>query len=155
MDQPQTSPMEDRPHPRMRRADYRPRAGRPSRPLLGVLPLRRVIPQDVHSVMHYAAGLTLLTTGLWCRDRKARGVGQAIGAAVVATSLLTDRRLGLAKVIPIEVHEVADYLTATATMALPFAVAYRSRSARWVHFAVGLTNLAGSLFTDYRSQRGR
>src|SRR5262245_31337979 len=29
----------------------------PSRPLLGVLPIRRVIPQDVHSITDYAAAL--------------------------------------------------------------------------------------------------
>jgi hypothetical protein len=126
--------------------------GRPSRPLLGVLPLRRVVPQDVHSVMDYGGGATLMAVGLLCDDPAARGLGLAVGGAAIATSLMTDYRLSLAKVVPIEAHEAADYLVAAAAIAGPFAFGYRSKTARWLHAAVGVTTLLASLFTDYRAQ---
>jgi hypothetical protein len=126
--------------------------GKPSRPLLGVLPIERVVPQDVHSVMDYLGGATLMATGLLCDEPAARAVGLAVGGSAVLTSLMTDYRLSLAKVIPIEAHEAADYLVAATAIAAPFAFGYRSPTARWLHMAVGVTTLVASLFTDYRAQ---
>src|SRR5437763_1625723 len=77
----------------------------PSRPLLGVLPVARVIPQDLHSVMDYAGGLALAVAGQMSRSAAARAAGMALGGSAAATALMTDYRLSLAKLIPIEVHE--------------------------------------------------
>jgi hypothetical protein len=126
--------------------------GIPSRPLLGALPLRRVIPQDVHSVMDYVGGATLLAAGLLCRDGAARAAGITLGATVIATSLMTDYRLSLAKIVPIEMHEVADYVAAAGALAAPATFGRRGKATGWIFRAVGLTTLLGSLFTDYRAQ---
>lgn len=130
------------------------RPGLPSRPLFGALPLRRVVPQDVHSVMDYAGGLTLIAAGLAASSKFARNVGIGLGAAVIGTSLMTDYRLSAAKVVPIEAHEVADYSVAIAAMSAPFFGSFRGTLARWLHFGVGLSTLVASLFTDYRAERG-
>src|SRR4051812_42883272 len=69
----------------------------PSRPLLGVLPLRRIIPQDVHSVADYTNGL-LCAAALLSPKREARQAGAALSAAIISVSLFTDYRLSLADV---------------------------------------------------------
>jgi hypothetical protein len=155
MDQPLTTTLGELAHTDAERLRKDLSAGTPSRPLLGVLPLRRVVPQDVHSVMDYVGGATLMAVGVLCDDPAARNLGLAVGGATIATSLLTDYRLSLAKVVPIEVHEAADYLVAATAIAGPFAFGYRSATARWLHAAVGVTTLVASLFTDYRAQTRR
>jgi hypothetical protein len=129
----------------------------PSRPLAGVLPLARFIPQDVHSVMDYAGGLALAVAGQTSRDLAGRLAGLILGGAATATSLMSDYRLGAVKLIRIEAHEALDYVVAGAAIAAPFALGYlrRSRLTALIHIAVGATTILASLFTDYRAVRGR
>jgi len=47
--------------------------GRPSMSLLG-LPLRRVIPQDVHSLLDYSNGLALIASACLSRNQSAESV---------------------------------------------------------------------------------
>jgi hypothetical protein len=132
------------------------REGIPSRPLLGRLPLARVIPQDVHSVLDYTGGLALGIGGLLADSRAGRVTGLSIGTAAAATSLMTDYRMSVAKVIPIEVHEALDYVVGFGAVAAPFALGYWKKDpvAALMHVAVGATVILGSLFTDYRARRG-
>jgi hypothetical protein len=129
----------------------------PSRPLLGALPIARVVPQDIHSVMDYAGGLALAIAGNSARAPSARLAGKVLGGAILGTSLMTDYRLSVAKLIPIEVHEALDYLVGAAAIVAPFALGYyrRSRLTALIHIAVGATDILASLFTDYRAVRGR
>lgn len=131
--------------------------GIPARPLLGALPLARVVPQDVHSVVDYAGGLTIAIAGIVADTTAAKVAGMVLGGGLVGASLMTDYRLSLAKVIPIEVHEVLDFVGAVGAIAAPFALGYykRDRVAALTHIAVGVTELLGSLLTDYRAARGR
>ncbi|ATB31548.1 hypothetical protein [Melittangium boletus] len=131
-------------------------AGIPAMPLLGVLPLRRLIPQDLHSVLDYQGALSVLGAGLMAGPGLARLAGVSLGLKGLGVSLLTDYRLSLRKFIPIEVHEVIDYVWSLGVIAAPFLLGY-SRRNRWatrVNLFVGVTTLLGSLFTDYRAQRG-
>ena len=59
--------------------------------------------------------------------------------------------------IPIEVHEILDLVAAGSAIAAPFALGYsrRSKAATLTQIAVGVTQLVGSLFTDYRAAQGR
>src|SRR4051812_26631938 len=75
--------------------------GIPSERLFGALPIRRVIPQDVHSLLDYSNGILVAWSGLTSRKRKARVAGAVLGASIVSVSLVTDYRLSAAKVIPI------------------------------------------------------
>jgi hypothetical protein len=132
-----------------------PEAGVPSRPLFGVLPIKRLVPQDIHSLLDYSNGLTVAGVA-WGASSPACTAGLALGAGVIGVSLLTDYRLSLRKIIPIEVHEVLDYAWALSAIAAPFVFGYARRSplAAMVHIAAGVSTLLGSLFTDYRAQRG-
>src|SRR4051812_16283595 len=115
------------------------RWGIPSRPLLGRLPLRRWIPQDLHAGLDYAGGLALILSGALSRDRGLKLTGIILGAGFIGRALLTDHRLSAAKVIPIEVHEVSDHVASAAAMIVPF-VARRTRRGRptaWLQFAIG------------------
>jgi hypothetical protein len=133
--------------------------GAPSKELLGVLPLARLIPQDVHSMMDYSDGLLSAGAGLFAEDddRAAQIASIALGASVTGLSLITDYRLSVAKIVPIEVHEVADYVWGAAAIAAPFVFGYWKSSPRtaMAHVIAGASTILASLFTDYRSAKRR
>lgn len=130
--------------------------GMPSRPLLGRLPLARVVPQDVHSVMDYlGAGGVLL--GAFVSDcPRAKTASWVIGASGLMASAVTDYRLSLAKVVPIETHEVIDYAFGVSAISAPFLFGYRKTAplVAATHIAIGIGTILASLFTDYRAFRG-
>lgn len=128
----------------------------PSKLLFGVLPLKRLVPQDVHSVLDYSNGLMVAMAGLASRRPEAKVAGALLGASVISVSLLTDYRLSLAKLIPIEMHEVLDYAWSASVIAAPFVLGYRKRApvASLIQIATGAANIMGSLITDYRAARG-
>ncbi|MFP2904465.1 hypothetical protein ACLESD_05295 [Pyxidicoccus sp. 3LFB2] len=131
-------------------------AGILSRPLWGRLPLRRWIPQDVHSLLDYKGGTASLLAGLLSDDPVAKAAGVALGSSVIGVSLVTDYRMSLTKLVPIEAHEIADYAYGAAAILAPFVLGYAKRSpvAAAIHVMVGLSTILASLVTDYRSQTG-
>ncbi|WP_244237522.1 SPW repeat domain-containing protein [Corallococcus llansteffanensis] len=139
-----------------RLVDHSAAAGILSRPLLGRLPLRRVVPQDVHSLLDYAGGAALVAAGLASGGGAAKAAGWVLGGAALGVSLLTDYRLSLTKLIPIEAHEIADYVYGLGAVAAPFVLGYAKRrpAVAAVHVLVGLSAVVASLFTDYRCQTG-
>jgi hypothetical protein len=132
---------------RLAKADVDPR---PSKPLMGVLPLRRLIPQDLHSVLDYGAALVFLGRAFVFGSRKARAVGAGLGATVGGFSLLTDYRMSLFKLIPIE---GLDYAFAGASLAAPFALGYakKDRAATWFAVGAGFGCLVVAILTDCRA----
>lgn len=126
----------------------------PSRPVMG-LPLARVIPQDVHSVLDYLDATTLVATGVLARSPAAKAVGFTLGAAGLGVSAFTDDRLGIVRVIPIEAHEVIDHAWGAAVSVAPFALGYWRRDplVAVLHVAVGVGHIVASLLTDYRAVR--
>ena len=131
-------------------------AGFPSEPLLGRLPLARLIPQDVHSVGDYVgavgAGLVAASAG----GGRARAAGLLLALSGVGASLVTDYRLSLRKWLSIEQHEVVDYAWGAATAASPwlFGYARRAPAVAWAQVALGLGYWVVSALTDYRGQVG-
>lgn len=125
-------------------------------PLLDRLPLRRRIPQGIHSLRDYEGALTVAGAGLLSGWRAARTAGLVLGGVGVGVSLLTDNRLSLAKLIPIEVHEAIDYVWSIGVIAAPFLFGYsrRCRLTTLLHVLVGARTLVGALYTDYRAMRG-
>jgi hypothetical protein len=130
--------------------------GQPSRPLLGRLPLRRVIPQDVHSVMDYLDGGGVMAGALLSRCPKAKAASVLMGATTIAASSMTDYKLSLAKVVPIEAHEAVDYVFGLSAIAAPFVLGYRKTAPHVaaMHVAIGIGTIVASLLTDYRAYRG-
>ena len=131
--------------------------GVPSAPVLGGLPLARLIPQDIHSLMDYADAATAGAGALMTSCPRARAASVLLAASGAGVSALTDYRLSLAKVIPIEAHEVIDHVWGLTAIALPFVMGYWKTAPRvaLTHVAVGAGTIVASLLTDYRAYRGR
>jgi hypothetical protein len=129
--------------------------GEPAQPLLRVLPLKRWIPQDVHSVMDYVDGLTAASGAFTADSDEAYWASIALGAGAISVSLMTDYRLSVAKVIPIRTHEAIDYLWGASCIAAPFVLGYWKKSpvTAMTHVMVGAGTILASLFTDYRSYK--
>jgi hypothetical protein len=129
--------------------------GTPSKPVLG-LPIARVVPQDVHSIADYMNGLAVGAGYFLTKKSSARAASGILGASVVLVSALTDYRLSVAKVIPIEAHEVADHLWGISCIAAPFVFGYWKKAPQVAitHVVTGVMTIAASLFTDYRAERG-
>lgn len=133
----------------------RPAAPVPSMPVLG-LPTRRLVPQDVHSVMDYlAAGAFALSAKLATTSR-GRAVGAILAGKIAGVSALTDYRLSLVKAIPVEVHEVLDHATGITGAAAPLVLGYAKKDpiAATIQIATGVAMVVASLFTDYRATKG-
>lgn len=130
--------------------------GEPSRPLLGRLPLARVVPQDVHSVMDYVDAGGVLAGAFLTSCPKAKAASWVMGTSGIAVSSVTDYKLSLAKVLPIEAHETIDYAWGLTAIAAPFVLGYRKTAPHVaaLHIALGLGTILASLFTDYRAYRG-
>lgn len=129
----------------------------PSRELLGFLPLRRAVPQDVHSVLDYVHGLTMAGSAFFSQKPGARFVGVSVGASLLGVSATTDYRLSLKNLLPIEAHEIFDYVWGGIAIALPFALGYAKKQPILAAFqvALGVQSIALALFTDYRAAKGR
>lgn len=134
----------------------RPYARVPSKPLLGILPLARVIPQDVHSVADYLCAGAFMMSAKLARTNRARAAGMTLAMSDASVSLLTDYRLSAAKLVPIEVHEIADHVTGFSAVAAPFVLGYVKKDpiAAAIQIATGLGMIVASLFTDYRASKG-
>jgi hypothetical protein len=130
-------------------------AGVLSRPIAG-LPLRRWLPQDAHSLLDLAAGLAVVAAGQLSGVRAARRVGLGLGLGLVGATLLTDSRLSLSRLVPIELHELADHGWGLATVAAPFVAGYARKApgAAVVHVLAGVALCLGALVTDYRCRSG-
>jgi hypothetical protein len=132
--------------------------GLPARTLLGGLPLARLIPQDVHSIMDYMNGVaTGAGAVLHDNDPAAMAASLILGGSIIGVSLMTDYRLSVAKVIPIEVHETLDYAWGAMAIAAPFVLGYwkSSPTVGLMHVISGAGTILASLVTDYRAWRGR
>jgi hypothetical protein len=129
--------------------------GIPARPIAG-LPLRRIIPQDVHAIMDYAGGAACLAASIMSDAPSAKLTNAVLASASTGVSLLTDYNLSVAKVVPIEVHEVIDYVWGLGNVLSPFLFGYyrKEKLASTIQIAFGLGTIAASLVTDYRAVRG-
>lgn len=127
-----------------------------SQPLLGVLPVARLIPQDVHSVMDYASGLKAASGVVLARSTEAKVASAVLGASAIGVSAMTDYRLSLKKAIPIETHQVIDIAWGASAIAAPFVLGYHRKDplTAALHVAVGAVNVITAFFTDYRAATG-
>jgi hypothetical protein len=123
-----------------------------SKSLMG-LPVRRVIPQDVHSVLDYTGGAAGLVAAFFANTARARLANTMLSTTTLGVSALTDYKLSLAKVVPIEVHEVVDYVWGLGNVMAPFALGYyrKDKAVSLIQIALGIGTVAASLVTDYRS----
>ncbi len=118
--------------------------GAPSKPVLG-LPLARLVPMDCHSFMDYGNGLAMAGMAVAGDDKRAQLAGITLASLVVGISAVTDYKLSLAKLVPIEVHEVADYVWGASAIAAPFLFGYWKSSPRTAiaHNVAGVGAIVG------------
>jgi hypothetical protein len=126
-----------------------------SRPLLGALPLARIIPQEAHSSLDYAMGATCIASALFADTTAAQVAGATLGASLGCVCALSDHRLSAAKLIPIESHEVLDHLWGATAIAAPFVFGYwkKDPAVAALHVMAGAATILTALFTDYRVAR--
>ena len=126
--------------------------GVPSKSFLG-LPIKRVIPQDVHSLLDYAGGAAGMLAALSAKTVRARMANTSLAAASTGVSAVTDYKLSLVKLIPIEVHEAIDYVWGISNVVAPFALGYyrKDKAVSLLQTALGAGVIVASLFTDYRA----
>jgi hypothetical protein len=131
-------------------------AGILSRPLAGGLPVRRWVPQGVHSLLELAAGVTVAVAGGLSGVGAARRAGLRLGLGLAGVTLLTDSRVSLSRLVPIELHELTDYGWGVAAIAAPFVGGYARKApvTAAVHVLAGAALLVGALVTDYRCRSG-
>ena len=132
--------------------------GTPPARLMGILPLARLIPQDIHSVMDYGSGLMAASGAMMSDDDAVADIASlALAGSVIGVSAFTDYRLSVAKILPIKAHEVLDYVWGMSAIAAPFVLGYWKRSPRaaMMHVMAGAGTILSSLFTDYRAFRNR
>lgn len=129
--------------------------GTPAQPVLG-LPIKRVIPMDVHAVLDYVSAASAGLCGALADSDEAKTANFVLSGAGAGVSMLTDYRLSAAKVIPIEVHETIDYLWGIAAISAPFVLDYWKKDplVSVMQISSGVLTLVTSLFTDYRGYRG-
>jgi len=140
-----------------RAAEIRDRlsVGVPAAPIMG-LPLARIIPQDVHTVLDYVGAATTAVAAMLADGPAATITNATLAASDAGVTMLTDVRLAPARVIPIEVHEIIDYVWGATAIATPFIFGYARKSplAATLQIVAGASLILGSLFTDYRGYRG-
>src|SRR5215470_16683354 len=89
--------------------------------------LVKFLPAWFHAVADYAVGILLIVVALV--DNGSAGAvatGVVVGAVVLLVSALTKYPLGIAKVLPFEIHSGGDYLAAFLLIVSPFALNFTS-----------------------------
>lgn len=132
-------------------------SGVQSKPLLGVLPLARLLPQDMHSVIDYAGSVVIGCGAFLTNNDPARWASISMMLFGLAVSLITDYRISLIKIIPIEAHEVLDYGLGSAMIAMPFLLGYWHAAilTAGLHALGGVSLIGMALITDYRACQRR
>jgi hypothetical protein len=137
-------------------AELQPTSPVPAKQVFGALPLRRVLPQVAHSVLDFIAAGAYVVSARLARTPRARAVGLLLGGALAGGSLVTDARLSLARVLPIENHEQLDHVSGASAILAPFALRYMKQDpiASIVQIATGAATIVAALLTDYHAVRG-
>jgi hypothetical protein len=115
--------------------------------------LFRLLPAWFHAIADYAVGAGLILVAVAAGGSAgATGAGAAIGAVVLAVSMLTRYPLGIIKVLPFKLHSAGDYLAATLLLVAPFALNFNTSDVGLTVFylVAGVAVLAVSLITNYQ-----
>ena len=128
----------------------------PSKPVLGALPLARVIPQDVHSGLDYVHTAGFALSAVIARTTRGRAVGSALSLGIGGLSALTDVRASAAKIVPVEHHERLELGLGVAAILAPFVLGYAKKDpvASAIHIGLGIGTIVTALVTDYRAHLG-
>ena len=111
----------------------------------------RVIPTQVHAVLDYLTGGTLVAAPrlLGLSGTTAGKVLDLAGGIATAQSLLTDYELGLVKVVPMRTHLTLDAMSGAMVAASPWIFGFANNGTRyWLpHVLVGATEILAATTT--------
>jgi hypothetical protein len=109
----------------------------------------RFISTRVHGVLDYLMGLLLLAAPYllgFADGSAAQYVPQALGAALLGASLLTNYELGLMRVIPMPMHLMLDFASGALLAASPWLFGFADRL-YLPHLILGLLEVGAALTT--------
>lgn len=113
-----------------------------------------VIPTQVHGVLDYVTGGTLLAAPrlLGLAGTTAGKVLSLAGTVATAQSLMTDYELGLVRVIPMRAHLALDAASGATVAASPWIFGFaRNGTRHWLpHVVVGATEIVAAAMTKTR-----
>jgi hypothetical protein len=124
----------------------------------------RFLPTRVHGFLDYIVGVALIAAPWifqFSEYRAATVVPIVLGIGLILYSLLTDYELGLARVLPMAMHNLFDIVAGIFLAASPWIFGFADESANvWVpHVIVGIAVIVLGLVTeqyprDERVRRG-
>ena len=111
----------------------------------------RVIPRQVHAVLDYMTGGTLVAAPrlLGLSGTTAGKVLDLAGGIATAQSLVTDYELGLVRVVPMRTHLTLDAMSGAMIAASPWIFGFANNGTRyWLpHVLVGATEILAAATT--------
>ena len=109
----------------------------------------RFIPTRTHGVVDYLTGALLILAPYllgFADGTAAQWIPQAVGAALVGASLLTDYELGVVRMIPMPVHLFLDVAAGALLAVSPWLFGFADR-VLWPHLILGLLEVGAGLMT--------
>ncbi|MBR0664470.1 hypothetical protein GXW71_08900 [Roseomonas hellenica] len=109
----------------------------------------KVFSTRTHAVIDYLTALLLIVAPYvlgFADATAAQWVPQIVGAAILASSLMTDYELGVARVIPMPAHIGLDMILGALLAASPWLFGFADR-VFWPHLIVGLLDIAIAMTT--------
>src|SRR3954454_19857718 len=100
----------------------------------------RVLSTRVHGMIDYVFGILLIVAPYvlgFANGGSAQYLPQALGAAIVMMSLVTDYELSLARLIPMPAHLGVDMLGGVLLAASPWLFGFSDR-VYWPHLILGM-----------------
>ncbi|HEX8373202.1 MAG TPA: SPW repeat protein [Chthoniobacterales bacterium] len=113
----------------------------------------KIIPRKTHGVLDYIVGLALIAAPWilgFADDTAATYVPVAVGIMALLYSIMTNYELGLAKIIPFNVHLTLDILSGIFLAASPWLFGFADR-VYLPHVIVGVFEIMAGLMTSNSS----
>lgn len=113
----------------------------------------RVIPTQVHGILDYITGSTLLTAPELLRLKDVPSAALTLrlsGMGAAAYSMITNYELGMVKVVPMPVHLALDAMSGAMLATSPWLFDFAKNGTRyWLpHLLVGATEILAAMTTE-------
>lgn len=118
----------------------------------------KFIPPYVHGILDYLGAILLILApnlfGFADYGGAAVWVPRVLGVAILGMAILTQYRVGLVRLIPMQAHLLVDYIASIFLAASPFLFGFSEAPSNvWLpHVVVGVAILMLSLLTQTYSQ---
>ncbi len=116
------------------------------------------VPAFIHGLVEYAAALLFIAAPFvfGFESDAATAVSIVVGIGILVVTASTAMQTGLAKVIPIGIHVVLDFVTAAILVAAPFLFGFSDESTPTVFFIVlGIVHLLLTISTRFAPGESR